>query len=117
MHQIITNNPLAKDVEKEIILVDGSFREVLTTVRDLIHKGHRLLTHPLPASSRMFLSPVRSVVISKETKDLDEFSATMISESIELYDKHLGNRYIDEEHRKDYEQIDLDLLHSALDEL
>lgn len=117
MHLIITNNRKVQKEHENILFVDGDFEEVLIKTRDLIYQGHKLLTHPLPPSSRMFFSPVRSVVIKKEKTSLDEYSADVIGKSMELYLKHLGLKEPDHRNREDYERIDDNLLRGAMDEL
>ncbi|MDO5717828.1 MAG: GrdX family protein [Tissierellia bacterium] len=116
-HIILTNNKTIVDDENQIVLVPGEFRDVLVEARNYIHLGHRLKVSPLPASIRMFYSPVRSVVISKEPSEIDSDSVIMIENAIEMYDKSLGERNIDYSNLNDYEIIDRQLLQSALTEL
>jgi hypothetical protein len=44
-YRIVTNNPSVKEVYKDIIFVNGTFLDVLINVRDLVHKGHELISH------------------------------------------------------------------------
>ncbi|MBR3718862.1 MAG: GrdX protein, partial [Firmicutes bacterium] len=32
--------------ERDVRFVDGTYRDVLIKARDLVHQGHRLLSHP-----------------------------------------------------------------------
>ncbi len=114
---VVTNNKTIEKHDVEIITVDGEFRDVLVRARDLIHAGHKLLVSPLPASIRMFYSPVRSVVISQKTGEMDLESVSMIENAINLYDKSMGVRNVDYANQKDYEVLDKELLQSALAEL
>ena len=63
---ILTNNLKLRE-HPATVWVDGDQSDVLITARNLIHKGHRLLTSPLAASGRMHFSPVRSIVLTDET--------------------------------------------------
>ena len=50
---IITNNPLVPqmlDEEHEVDYSEISYEDVLGKVRDRIHEGHLLLSHPLSGS-------------------------------------------------------------------
>lgn len=111
---IVTNNHLVNAEDNELVLVDGDFKDVLNKVRDYVHTGYGLLTHPLPASIRMFHSPVRSILISHE-EDIN--SIEFIESSIEKYDQILGKREPDYNNLADYEKIDLELLESSFEEL
>ena len=62
---VVTNNPLLKD-EEHVLFVEGAFRDVLVTVRDMVYRGYELITHPLFASSRMMFSPYRTVILGNE---------------------------------------------------
>ena len=117
MHIIITNNRIVDKEYENVLFIDGDFEDVLIKTRDLIYQGHKLLTHPLPPSSRMFFSPVRSIVIEENKGDLHEYSVDVISKGIELYLKHLGMKEPDKNNREDYEYIDNNLLEGALDEI
>ena len=53
MDILVTNNPLVlANFEKEfrIEFVDASLLDIFLLVRDYVHKGHSLLTHPLSGS-------------------------------------------------------------------
>lgn len=99
---IISNNKSLPSSD-QLCFVEGGFRDVLVKVRDLVHLGYRPVTHPLPASIRLFLSPVRSVVVEQRSH-VDAVS--WIEESIDKYDAILGQRQADLDHLTDYEFID-----------
>ncbi len=113
---LITNNTL---IENPDIFVEGDYYSVLIKTRDLVYEGYELLTHPLFASIRMNFGPVRSLILSDEKKPVkeNEYSMTLIGESISKYQKLMGERKPDFAHREDYEKIDLDLLKQAQKEL
>lgn len=113
---LVTNNDRVCNLCEEYDFIDGDFRDVLLAVRDLVHnRGHKIITHPLPASSRMFLSPVRSVLLEKGATCSK--SVEVIENSIALYDQALINRKQDYTHCEDYQILDLNLMQNALLEL
>lgn len=66
---VITNNPLTKsslDGRFDVIYKEVDLVDVLIVVRDYIHKGHKLLTHPLMGSIKPNQTPYKSVAISKK---------------------------------------------------
>ena len=91
--RIITNNPYVKsEIEKRelasVEYVDISYREVLTYVRDLVHKGYTVLTHPLSGSVKPNENFYRSIAVSdKPGKSLDLKSLEVIESAIETFDK------------------------------
>ncbi len=113
--KIVSNNSLVKEKFDCVEFVEGSYIDVLTTTRDLIHKGCSLISHPLPASIRMFFSSIRSIVIEDENS-FDENSVLIIEEAIDKYNLTMKNRNIDFKNVKDYEFVDLMLVESALEE-
>lgn len=88
----------------------------MVKTRDIIYTGAKLLTAPLPASHRMLLSPVRSIVVDS-TGIPDQESMLLIASAIEKYTGTLGIRKSDKRNKAGYEIVDCDLLLSALDEL
>lgn len=115
---VVTNNSLLKD-EKNIVFVEGDFLDVLKKTRDFLHNKYLLISHPLPASIRMMLSPTRSIIISKDicSDELFYKSLEIMESSITSYINTLGERKPDYRNLKDYEKIDKSLLLSAFDEI
>ena len=113
--KIVSNNSLVKEKFDCVEFVEGSYIDVLTTTRELIHKGCSLISHPLPASIRMVFSSIRSIVIEDENS-FDENSVLIIEEAIDKYNLTMKNRNIDFKNVKDYEFVDLMLVESALEE-
>ena len=78
---IITNNPR---VQREygdkycIAYQECSFDEILYTVRDKVHKGHKLLTHPLSGSVKPNETPYKSIMISVDRGPMDNDSLMMM---------------------------------------
>ncbi len=115
-YTIVTNNSLIKSDIHEVIVCDGLFEDVLRKVRELVHIGYKLEVAPLPASHRMILSPVRTILLSKG-ENIDQESMFMIEKELEKYLLTMGERKPDLKNLKDYEIVDEDLLNSALGEL
>lgn len=115
-YQIITNNPNVKNSHNNVMFVEGSFEEVLIKVRDLIHSGYELITHPLAASLRMLFSPYRSIIIGSKQKNINDIYVETIENSIVSYRKHMEVRKPDIKNSEDYALIDSELLASALEE-
>ena len=115
---VITNNNILKN-EENTIYIDGDFIDVLKAVRDYMHKGYLTISHPLPASIRMMLSPVRSVIMQDSYTDQELYNKTleMVENSIISYKNTMGLRNPDYKNIEDYEIIDKNLLYSSFDEL
>ncbi len=122
---IVTNNPKVKEnyfSQFEVIFVEGTYRDVLVRARNFIHKGHKLLTHPLMGSLKPNETPYRSVVLSNESLGVtDSDSVMIIEDSIIVFDKFAKTARNDrgehstDNNREDFMEIDLSLLKSALD--
>jgi len=85
-YQIITNNPLVRQhyaAKDNLRYEDVSYLEIFTIVRDLVQKGHKLLTHPLAGSVKPNETPYRSVLISSRPgAKVDVESELIIEECI-----------------------------------
>ena len=113
---IVTNNNLISTPD---IFVEGDYYSVLLRVRDLVYEGHELLMHPLFASIRMLLSPVKTLILSDIKKSMkeNENSLVIIGEAILKYKNLTKNRTCDWEHIDDYRILDLQLFNHAQSEL
>lgn len=119
---LVTNNPQVakKYPELDVRYLKGPVLAVLLRVRDLIHRGHRLLTHPLSGSLKPGRIPYKTVFLSRHREtgvDLD--SLRQIENSIATYYKTLPQvppswqpRVLD-----DYAIIDLSHVEAALESL
>lgn len=118
---IITNNPLSQKKfqdEYEVIFVDKEMKEVYNIVRDKIHMGHKLLTHPLMSSIKPNETPYRTICVSKEkNKGVDLDSLSIIESSIMTLKKFLNISPLPQYNEKilnDFQLIDYDLIYHAL---
>ena len=116
---IITNNPAVR--EKYSGSIDVEFVEtgpegVFIRVRDHIHAGRKLLTHPVSGGTNPGVNPYRSVMISGETGPLDYDSLIIIEECIASLKKFQKNKSdIPENFLEDYKELDLKLIGVAAD--
>ena len=113
-YQIVTNNPMVADVFGErcrvVFLEQGSDRDVIETVRDLVHQHYRVLTAPLAGSVKPWETPYRSVMVSTSkvrrsmaSLELVEFALMVIRQSKE---RETTKPSID----SDFQTIDLSLI-------
>lgn len=119
---VITNNTLSKEnLEKDydVEFLSIAPLDLLCKVRDYIHLGHRLLTHPLMSSVKPNETPFRTVLISKDKeKQLDMDSLNIIENSINTTKRFLNDFDTPnwtEEILQDFQLIDYDLVHHAID--
>ena len=83
---IVTNNPLVKEKIEgnyNIDFVEGDILNVMEKLRDMIHKGSVLLTHPLSGSSKPGQTPYKSVMVHIVEGDVDADSLLMIEDAID----------------------------------
>ena len=117
--KIYTNNPdVAGQYPEFARFCAGGVREVFTAVRDAVHLGARVLSHPLSGSIKPNQSPYKSVVVSVGRGALDARSLSLIEDALGVLGKA--------EQRKgdlaagilaDFRLIDLDLTNSAIQSL
>ena len=114
---LITNNPAAYEGysgrAKTIYLEGQKFMDVLYFVRDKVHAGHKLLTHPLSGSIKPGQTPYKSVFISGEKGALDDGSLRIIESSISAANKHIAGKKEPQwpvEILKDFQLIDFELI-------
>ncbi|MGO1368419.1 MAG: GrdX family protein [Senegalia sp. (in: firmicutes)] len=117
---LITNNSLVHrkySEEYEVDYLDVSYMDILKYVRDKIHSGHILLTHPLSGSIKPNETPYKTVIISKEKRNLDMKSLMIIEDSISTADKFInkiGMREFDLKSSEDFKVIDLSLVEESI---
>lgn len=117
---ILTNNPLSRDTfenKYEVEYKDVEVLEIMYMVRNRIHEGYRLLTHPLMSSVKPNETPYRTIAISKEKEKLDFDSLTIIEDSISTTLKFLNIAKTPKWTQsilEDFQLIDMDLIKNAL---
>ncbi len=90
--RIISNNPLVALSADDIFVPAESILPVLNQVRDLVHIGHHLLTHPLAGSLKPNENPYRSVVVTKEALGVDCQSVRLVEGAIAVASRMLTER-------------------------
>lgn len=117
-YRIITNNPLVLDRLKEthdVVYREISYEEILREVRDRIHEGHTLLSHPLSGSVKPNETPYKSIMISERKGEVDEGSVKLIENAIQACRKFIFKSDLYEEPvYDDFQLIDWSLLESGM---
>jgi hypothetical protein len=116
---VITNNPLVQEKFADELNVDYEdipFRDVLCKVRDLIHKGHRLLTHPLSGSVKPHETPYKSVLVTTKPSVMDLSEVSIIENAIITADK-FAEKFpnMPQSVKEDFQLIDCTLITSGID--
>ncbi len=121
---LVTNNPDVRDKYNDIHdvhFIDGTYRDVLVAVRDLVYANHELLTHPLMGSVKPNETPYRSIAVAKQARELDMQSVMIIEDGIQTFDKFAKvvrpDRGINtpEKLLADFRLIDLTLISGGID--
>lgn len=121
---LVTNNEYVyKEYKDDFQLVydkDFSYLDVLEYVRNKVHDGHELLTHPLSGSVKPNETPFKSIIISDQHKVLDFNSLKIIEDSIATFKKFRAVEPLPNWPRtilEDFMVIDLSLIKNAVDRM
>lgn len=117
---IISNNPTVSLKDTDILIPDYGVTAVLERVRDMVHLGHHLLTHPFAGSVKPNENPFRSVVVSRECFGVDYQSVKIIEGCIDVSHRMLREspyRNFPPQVIADLQLIDKSLLESGLEAL
>lgn len=114
--RIFTNNKLV--VEKlskqfDIVYVDGNLEKLFFKIRDEVHQGYELLSHPLSGSIKPNENPFKSVVLSKRSGELKFSSLELIENSINTLNKFMdiGLKTMETKQAyEDYALLDFELI-------
>lgn len=118
---LLTNNDKVQEKFSSLNLkfIDGDLMCVLTHTRDLIHQGHKLLSHPLSGSIKPNETPFKSVLISEKSyNEINYQSLTIIEEALQMANSLIKNKKMrkwPERIIEDFSIIDLDLISSAIE--
>lgn len=115
---IVTNNPMVYERYQDthdLLYKEISYESILREVRDRIHEGHQMLTHPLSGSVKPNETPYKSILISKERGDVDLGSVKLIENAISACGKFefKSDRYQPEVY-EDFQLIDCTLIESGM---
>jgi len=124
-YEFLTNNILYRTPVPMASLVEGGAWDVLVRVRDRVHSGWSLLTHPLYGNFQPNQQPFRSVLLSRPPEGvacpvmLDNDSVNLLEDALAVYRKYEGTRVspgdIPESVERDFAIVDISLLHESLD--
>ncbi len=121
---LITNNNKSYEYSKEkmevIFIEEGTYMDVLLKVRDYIHRGHKLISHPMAGSVKPNQTPYRSVIIEADKSNQKEVldSLTIIENSIASAEKFLSAKSIPDWNNKtkeDFKTVDLSFISYFVD--
>jgi hypothetical protein len=113
--KLLTNNPMAAARFAEAFDVDFqdvTATDLLKTVRDMIHQGHKLRTHPVTSGTAPNGSPFVSVILSGQASTTDFDSVSIIEAAMALYAKPGVARELPEAFKQDFMLIDCEMLSS-----
>ncbi len=119
---LVTNNPRYLSNVTSIDLVNGSSWDVLVKVRDMVHGGCKLLSHPLYGNLRPYQQPFRSAILSLKSDNgsssVDEYSLTLIEHALSVYrsclDRLLLRGVLPPATEEDYAFMDMELMKQTL---
>ncbi|HAE42166.1 MAG TPA: GrdX protein [Clostridiales bacterium] len=115
---IVTNNPKVYEKYHGDFKVDyrkQSYVQVLTRARDLIHLGHKLLTHPLSGSVKPNETVYKTIIVSEQFKTLDMDSIRIIEKSLETAKKFGSNQHLlTDEMLNDFSLVDMSLIENVI---
>ena len=119
--KVITNNSKVYDLfskDWDVYYLDTSYKGVLRETRDYIHKGYKLLTHPLSGSVKPNETPYKTILVSEDGNNLNLESLSIIEKSIESTEKfYINSNEINEEVLEDFREIDLSLIENVINKL
>lgn len=118
---IITNNKDVyekyKDDFKIVFNEDHTYLDVLESVRNKVHDGHELSTHPLSGSVKPNETPYKTILVSEEKGSLDFNSLQIIEDSIATTKKFITNSPTPEYPQDildDFKAIDFSLIQNVI---
>ncbi len=116
---LITNNHRVVDAYSKkynVEVVDGDYLAVIEKVRDYIHSGHVLLSHPLSGSIKPGETPFKTIMISKGSDDFA--SEIMIGDAFLIAKRMIEESKVKEYTEKlldDFSVVDFDVITSAIE--
>lgn len=126
MYTVVTNNPYVKreyegkDANLKIEFVESeNCLKVLETVRNHMHQGMRLETHPMAGSVKPNQNPYKSIIISDDKNDYEEENQRLIviENAIMVCREFLEKKALpkwDEKLLEDFQYVDNSLITSGI---
>ncbi len=125
---LMTNNPLLLEFDNlpdklELIYHECSIVELFEKLRDKVHQGARLLSHPLSGSVKPGETAYKSVLFELDLGEIELSARTLDLRSLQLVEQafeackkfHFKTELFDEASLKDFQMVDASLIQSALD--
>jgi len=119
MRYVLTNNPKVKETLENQIKVEYrqvDFFEIINIAKHAIHKGDKLLTHPLSSSIKPNETPYKSIIL-ESGNHMDFDSLKIIEEAVQTVSKFLNDFETPNWPKKvlgDFQIIDLSVIENAL---
>ncbi len=118
-YQVLTNNPLVEKTyasKCDLRYEEKSVLELFSLARDLIQKGHKLLTHPLAGSLKPNETPYRTLLLSKTIEGRVDSESEIIIEECILATKKFPVRSIvwPQAILEDFQYVDFTLISNVL---
>jgi len=116
MYKTYSNNPAVAEKQGEACeFLETDVYGVFAAVRDVIHAGGRLVSHPLSGSIKPNESPYKSVLVDVVKQNTLDFKSLQIIEDAITALKRLPqkNHEYSTQVLEDFQVIDLDLISSA----
>lgn len=117
---IITNNSKVYNkyncLYQVVYLASAGYTDVLYETRDFIHRGYKLLTHPMAGSLKPNQTPYKSVIIEKSEKT-DFESVGLIENSLDAalkFSKFKKTPNWNEKILNDFKTIDLSFIENVV---
>lgn len=121
---LITNNPMIAELIKSdrvniLFFKNLSYFDMLNKVRDLVHVGHKLLTHPIVSSIKPDEMPYKTVLLTEKEDAVDIESLSLIDSAIEItsYFKDKPKRELTPQIDYDFRLIDYNLISGAINNI
>jgi len=115
MDILVTNNPLVQEQYQStfrVAFLDTDLFGILIHVRDMVHKGYILKTHPLTGSIKPNESPYKSIIISGKRAEIDTQSVGIIGDCIEVLKKFPPKNF-NKKYKHDMQIIDLSFIQAT----
>ena len=111
---IITNNPAVECAYPESAkFYEVGVLEIFIIVRDMVHRGAKILSHPLSGSIKPWETPYKSIMVSPSGGNLDFESLKYIENAISIMkNRSASNHSYSKEVLEDFGVIDLDIIQS-----
>lgn len=116
---VISNNPIVKtNVNIPVDMIKGNCLMVMQRALNLVSGGYKLVTHPLSGSIKPNHNPYKSILLSREVNNNPDISGIrLLHKSMLKAEQMIAENPIPDWsslYAADLQQVDLDLLLSAL---